>query len=125
MTTFGDRIRMTRLAVGISQKELAKKAGVSQGLIGQLESGRNQGSKYIVTIAKALNCPIEWLATGKGQMRGTPSTEILQAIANKPELMQLLRIAEPLAEYQLQAMIQMGQAFSEPEKPKRNGAKQK
>lgn len=116
---------MTRLSAGISQKELAKKAGVSQGLIGQLEGGRNQGSKHVVPLAKALDCSIEWLATGKGPMRGTPTHEILRAIADKPGLIQLLRIAEPLAEYQLQAMIQMGQALGEPEKPKRNGVKSK
>ena len=75
MEHIGDRIRVARLNLGLSQAELAKRANVSQGTIGQLESGRNQSSGKIVELAAALNVSPEWLLYGKNP----PS------VAQKPE----------------------------------------
>lgn len=44
MEHIGNRIKQARLKLELSQSELAKRANVSQGTIGQLESGRNQSS---------------------------------------------------------------------------------
>lgn len=46
--------------------DLALRAGVSQGAIGHLESGRTSTSRSIVGIAKALEVDPAWLADGKG-----------------------------------------------------------
>ncbi len=65
MEHIGDRIRAARLKLELSQSALAKRANVSQGTIGQLESGRNQSSGKIVELATALNVTPEWLLYGK------------------------------------------------------------
>ena len=43
----GERMKQRRLDLDLSQKELAKRAKISQGTIAQLEVGRNQGSGKI------------------------------------------------------------------------------
>lgn len=50
-----------------TQMDLATKAGVSQGSIGHLESGRTSTSRSITSIAKALEVDPVWLAEGKGE----------------------------------------------------------
>ncbi|MDX8121592.1 XRE family transcriptional regulator [Janthinobacterium sp. GMG2] len=49
-----------------TQVDLATRAGVSQGAIGHLESGRTSTSRSITSIAKALEVDPVWLAEGKG-----------------------------------------------------------
>ncbi|MNJ46306.1 LexA family protein [Pseudomonas alkylphenolica] len=63
--TLKDRIHSRRVALGLSQQQLAEKAGVSQVTIQHLESGRNATSKKLVEIARALNVSAEWLDSGK------------------------------------------------------------
>jgi SOS-response transcriptional repressor LexA len=59
-----DRLHSKRQALGLSQQQLADKAGVSQVTIQHLESGRNSSSKKLLEIAKALGVTAEWLASG-------------------------------------------------------------
>ncbi|WP_241509672.1 LexA family protein [Pseudomonas ovata] len=63
--TLKDRVFKTREARGLSQQQLADKAGVSQVTIQHLESGRNATSKKMVEIAQALGVSAEWLMTGR------------------------------------------------------------
>jgi len=51
----------------LTQGGLAKLAGVSQGTIGNLESGTRQTARKIVEIAAALDVDVAWLAGGKGE----------------------------------------------------------
>lgn len=72
MSTLGQRVKEAREAVPMTQEALARAVGVSQGLIGQIESGKNQGSKHIAALARALNVSADWLETGTGERsRGT------------------------------------------------------
>lgn len=64
-----DRLKEARLEAGLSQQEVADKAGVAQSTIMFLESGRNKSSRSIVSIAKALNVNADWLVTGVGEKR--------------------------------------------------------
>ncbi|MFS2004629.1 helix-turn-helix domain-containing protein [Duganella sp. CT11-25] len=50
-----------------TQQDLAGKAGVSQGNIAHLESGRTKTSRRMVAIAEALDVQPQWLAEGKGK----------------------------------------------------------
>jgi transcriptional regulator with XRE-family HTH domain len=53
---FGRRVRELRLARGLSQEELAFKAGVHRTYLGSIERGeRNPALKNIVAIAAALD----------------------------------------------------------------------
>ncbi|MGA4125529.1 XRE family transcriptional regulator [Ralstonia nicotianae] len=66
MSTLGQRVKEAREAVPMTQEALARAVGVSQGLIGQIESGKNQGSKHIASLARVLNVSADWLETGMG-----------------------------------------------------------
>lgn len=66
INTFADRVRNRRTYLGMSQEGLAKASGVSQSTIAQIERGRNQGTKHILALARALGVTPEWLETGRG-----------------------------------------------------------
>jgi len=59
-STMGRRVKRLRAAKGLSQRELAAKAKVSQGLIHQLETGAIQDvrSQIVVKLAKTLGVPV-------------------------------------------------------------------
>ncbi|HDR9087173.1 XRE family transcriptional regulator [Burkholderia vietnamiensis] len=71
METLGSRVKAARLDAKLSQESLARQVGVSQGLIGQIESGKNQGSKHLAALARALGVSPDWLETGKGPRERT------------------------------------------------------
>ena len=59
---FGERVRELRVAKGLSQEELAFKAGVHRTYLGGIERGeRNPSLKNITTIAKALDISLSEL----------------------------------------------------------------
>lgn len=69
MNTIAERLKNAREAANLTQPELASKAGVSQGTIGNIESGIRKRPRDLLSIASALNVNPEWLETGKGQMQ--------------------------------------------------------
>ncbi len=69
MSNIGKHIIAARTARGWSQGDLAAKAGVSQGTIGHLESGRNQSSTKLPQIASALGLKVEELISGETEKR--------------------------------------------------------
>lgn len=84
LMTTGKKIRMTRDARGMTQKQLAGKADVSPGLIAQLEAGKVQPSlKTIERIAKALGVSTCYLILEQEDTEG-----IIGGIT--PELRELL-----------------------------------
>ena len=60
-----DRLQQARKTKSLTQQELAEKAGVTQGTIFHLESGRNKSSRNILKIAKALDVNARWLMYGE------------------------------------------------------------
>lgn len=48
MRTLGEQVRRMRAFVGLSQEELARRAGVSQGSVSRLESGRGLATPVLV-----------------------------------------------------------------------------
>lgn len=115
MKTIGERIQQTRLALGWSAYDLAKRVGYkTQSGIGNLESrtGGSGGNK-IGAIAKALNVPLEWLMNGPDsenvpflQSSEAPSPLRLQANEPAHNLYQVDRRAE-LDEWTLAALAIM------------------
>jgi transcriptional regulator with XRE-family HTH domain len=59
-SAMGHRVKRLREAKGLSQRSLAAKAKVTQGLIHQLETGAIQDvrSQVVVKLAKALGVPV-------------------------------------------------------------------
>lgn len=71
----GLRLRHVRELRGLTQVQLAKKSGVSQAAISELETGENRSpwGTNLVKLAQSLLVSPEWLANGKGQMEGHSS----------------------------------------------------
>jgi phage repressor protein C with HTH and peptisase S24 domain len=67
MRTLAERLIWARDRKGLTQAALAKLSGVSQGTIGNLESGLRQSARKIANIADAMGVDALWLAEGKGQ----------------------------------------------------------
>lgn len=67
MNSLASRLRDARTQRGLSQRDLARKAGVGTTTISSIEQGRSRGTTLIVPIAKALGVREEWLVSGKGQ----------------------------------------------------------
>lgn len=64
---FGKRVRELRLAMGLSQEELAFKVGVHRTYLGGVERGeRNPSLKNIAAIARALDITLQELLTFEG-----------------------------------------------------------
>lgn len=63
--TLAQRLKASRKEAGLTQEQLAEKAGVSQQSVQQAEVGRNRSSRSLVLIAMALGVSPIWLQTGK------------------------------------------------------------
>lgn len=69
METLATRLIHARELANLTQEKLAKKAGVSQGTIGNAESGVRKNPRELNAIAQALRVNYDWLRFGKGPMR--------------------------------------------------------
>lgn len=86
METVGDRVRQARKEAGFTQKQLAKKVGISQSSISELEGGDTSETPAIVKIAVACKVSPYWLDAGGGPMRRM--TDALAAFLALPPDMQ-------------------------------------
>lgn len=90
VNTIAERLKLARESAGLTQPELANKAGVSQGTIGNIESGLRKRPRDILSIASALGVSPEWLETGKGQMLQRQAQEI--SLDNNPDYPSIRRV---------------------------------
>jgi transcriptional regulator with XRE-family HTH domain len=58
----GVRIRRRRLALGLTQAEVAAEAGCASTCVSQIERGYRVRSKFLIDLAVALACDPLWLA---------------------------------------------------------------
>jgi phage repressor protein C with HTH and peptisase S24 domain len=72
MTHLGERLIQARRLRGTSQAELARRSGVSQPTISDLESGAQAGTKKAPELAHALKVDLNWLLTGRGEIEPRP-----------------------------------------------------
>lgn len=68
--TIAERMRAARERAGLTQPALAQRANVSQGTIGNIESGLRKRPRDLLAIAAALHVSPLWLETGQGPMHG-------------------------------------------------------
>lgn len=67
IVSIGERIRTARKARGLTQEELGAAIGVAKASIARWETtSRNPGGLALVTLAKTLKVPLEWLVAGEG-----------------------------------------------------------
>lgn len=68
MQTLSERLKKRRIALKMTQTELATKAGVKQQSIQLIEAGVTKRPRFLFEIAMALNCDPVWLpGAGYGQ----------------------------------------------------------
>lgn len=68
----GDRVRKAREALGITQNELGRRAGLKTGYVSRIESGdrgKRTSGDVATALAQALGVRYEWLLHGKGPQR--------------------------------------------------------
>ncbi|MDO9017851.1 MAG: helix-turn-helix transcriptional regulator [Deltaproteobacteria bacterium] len=90
----GARVRERRLALGLTQADLATRSGLSQEAISRLENGRIRGLMQPTqdALAGALGVSVEWLRGGDDDAPGEPAparpaataTEALDEAAEDP-----------------------------------------
>ena len=94
-----ENVKRLRTAQKLSQAGLAKKAGVVQQLISQIESGKNTTTKYLPQIARALGANVAEIDPQFGTLNGDDETrqeqlaqivEIHRKLADHPEWQQYL-----------------------------------
>jgi SOS-response transcriptional repressor LexA len=95
MSTFGNRLRARRKQMGLEQVDLAKISGTSQSTISDIERGRNEGSKALLSLAKALRCNPIWLQTGEGTPEG-PMQNASDCTTMGLQIVAVMDLSEPL-----------------------------
>jgi len=99
-TPFGQRLVQARKAAKLTQQAAAKKVGMSQGTLGELER-EGQGSSYTAALATLYGVDSLWLATGKGSPDlKTPRLEVVPAQEIHPDQVDLNDVIELLALFQ-------------------------
>ena len=71
--SIGDRIKLRRNELGITQEALAKQVGKSQSAVGNWESNQNKPSRKMVKeLAEKLSIAAEWLEFGESDRKAPP-----------------------------------------------------
>lgn len=64
--TIGERIKKRRLEMGLTQKDIYIKTGISTGNLSRIESGGVLPSaSTLIAFSEILNCSTDWILTGK------------------------------------------------------------
>lgn len=88
--TVGTRIRRARLAMGLSQPELAELVGVKRLSIGQWErDARLPSTELLMKLVEALGVRLAWVMTGKGN--GPPRAKVIAREWPKRRLQEVVR----------------------------------
>jgi transcriptional regulator with XRE-family HTH domain len=80
-TTMGERVRHRRTQLGLTQDDLAQKAGISKSFLSDLENGkRNIGAETLFDLGRAMGVSLDFLMTGEASEDQTQK-EIPAALA--------------------------------------------
>lgn len=88
MKTLAEKVTYLRTSKGWTQGELAAAVGVSQGSIGNIESGirENPRAATVLGIAKAFGVDPGWLQSGEGPMRAGPAPISMEGNPDYPAI---------------------------------------
>lgn len=76
MSTFGERLQEARKESGLTQKAVAKRIGMSQPVLSELENNEYSVSGFTVQLAHLYKVSARWLAEGLGP-KELPSSETM------------------------------------------------
>lgn len=91
MKTIAERLHAARIAKKLTQAQLAVLAGVSQGAVGNIESGGRAGIGSLAYMAEPLGVSFRWLAEGVEPKHPVTST----LTPPEAELVAIYRLVEP------------------------------
>jgi transcriptional regulator with XRE-family HTH domain len=103
----GDKIKRLRVSAGITVSELARRAGLSQGYLSQIEMGRATPSvRALAMTAKALDVPLTSLLGERDRalLEGTMAAP-MTGFADDPEDAVIIRSLGRLNRHSKQALI--------------------
>lgn len=92
MTSVGDRTKQVRKELSLTQAVVARRTGISQAALSELENGESKGTKEIAKLAAVLGVSPIWLSDGKGDKLSKHEITIIQS--DIPE--NVLKLAEKL-----------------------------
>lgn len=92
MVTFGQRLRAARKKAKLSQAVTAKKAGMSQSTLSELENDEYPTSTFTTRLAHIYAVSARWLADGDGPMATSPIDE------NEPEPISAESVSWPFSD---------------------------
>lgn len=101
-TPEGARLRKARNHANLTQAELAKRVGVTQSAIGNIEAGSRGLSSGVVRIARVCGVSVDWLATGAGDMASSNTISQVHFSLGKDE-------TAPLSPYVLTMLANIDQ----------------
>lgn len=90
MGTIAENVKRLREDLRMTQPELAKKAGVSQQLISQIEKGENDTTKKLPALARALGVSVTDI-DGRYEVGDREATEVAMATDGAEEIRVLFR----------------------------------
>lgn len=108
MTTIATRLKATRHEKNWSQDELAKKSGVSQGTIGNIESGARRAYGSLPRIAEALGVRNNWLRDGDLPKYDFPPPLATNHTAQSPSAEYNVTHTQPRGKVPLISWVQAG-----------------
>lgn len=74
-TLFAERISRLRKDAHLKQNEFAKRIGITQAYVSELELGKKEPSEQLLlSISRTFHVKMDWLKTGKGEIYGTTYT---------------------------------------------------
>lgn len=105
MTTIGDRIKKARLDIRMTQTELARRAGISGGMLRDLEDNVETETTHIAKLAFALGVAPLWLAEGAGDPKdGVIIAAPRQEAQLPPEVIAVAQMLLKLPDAKLRAL---------------------
>lgn len=81
--TAGEKIRKRRLELGIKQKDVAARVGLTASYVSAIEKGRRKGKvKSLEKFAEALECSVSEIESDDSQQKVDPSNDNFGAVCN-------------------------------------------
>lgn len=77
------RVKLAREIKKMSQVQLAKAVGISQGTLSDLERGKNRSSLELTKIADVLGVSAIWLSEGRGEMSDRSGSNVININQDK------------------------------------------
>jgi transcriptional regulator with XRE-family HTH domain len=124
--TLAERLLSARLAAGMTQDQLAARAHVAQGTIGNLEAGIRKSARRVAVLAAVLQVNPLWLAEGKGprhaHVASEPTAPPYSASDNllEQQLLELFRQLPAAAQHEAVAVVNSIHAVVFPDRSRAN-----